>query len=189
MRPLRGGLDVSGKRPWRNLAANSFVIGSPAGYLSLMRRTLTWWLLLGWAAAALSAQAATGRVVKVLPQFLDLKGRTSLSPSLYDRDAYQAMLRQHPEKRLGIRFQVQWKTKGGVFEPLKLRIEVRGAAQGHAPKESILEQKVTAGGWFGRWTSFTLSGDEYKGLVEVTAWRVTLWEGQELLGEQKSFLW
>ena len=36
------------------------------------------------------AAAATGSVIKVLPQFLDLKGRTALSPSLYDRDAYQA---------------------------------------------------------------------------------------------------
>jgi hypothetical protein len=32
-------------------------------------------------------------------------------------------------------------------------------------------------------------GDAYKQFGEVTAWRVSLWSGDQLLGEQKSFLW
>ena len=55
------------------------------------------------------ASAATGRVVKTLPHFLDLEGRNSVSPSLYDRDAYQAQLRLHPELRSGIRFDILWR--------------------------------------------------------------------------------
>ena len=39
------------------------------------------------------------------------------------------------------------------------------------------------------WTGLALKGDEYEQFGEVTAWRVTLWEGTQLLGEQKSFLW
>jgi hypothetical protein len=128
-------------------------------------------------------------VIKVLPHFLDLKGRASLSPSLYDRDAYQVELREHPEKRSGIRFDMQWRTRGAVWSDLKLRVELRGVAQGEAPKQMVLERDLEGGGWFSRWTSMTLVGQEYKTLGEVTAWRVTLWEGTDLLGEQKSFLW
>src|SRR5262245_7382197 len=80
--------------------------------------------LLTVALVAMSAGAAPARIIKVLPQFLDLEGRHALSPSLYDRDAYQAELRAHPEKVSGLRFAVQWNT--GMDSTLKLRIELRG---------------------------------------------------------------
>ena len=48
---------------------------------------------------------------------------------------------------------------------------------------------VEPGGWLSHWSGVALSSKEYKELGEVTAWRVTLWEGSQLLGEQKSFLW
>ncbi len=149
----------------------------------------SWWILVCWLAITFSAQAATGRVIKVLPQFLDLKGRASLSPSLYERDAYQFRLQQHPQERSGIRFEVQWKSKGPVWEPLTLRVELRGIARGTLPKQRVFDQRVEPSGWFGRWTSVALTGSEYQDFGEVTAWRVTLWEGQQVLGEQKSFLW
>lgn len=84
---------------------------------------------------------------------------------------------------------MQWKTKGSAWEPLKVRVELRCIVRGNFPKERVLERPVTPGRWFSNWTAFTLSGDEYRDLGEVTAWRATLWEGQQLLGEQKSFLW
>ena len=140
-------------------------------------------------AAVLPAAAESGQVMKVLPHFLDTNGLHTLSPSLYERDAYQAYLRLNPEKRTGIRFDVQWKAKGPAFEPRTLRLELRGIAKGSLPRELTLEQGVTSAGWFGRWTSFLLTGDKYRDFGEVTAWRVTLREGDQLLGEQKSFLW
>ena len=146
-------------------------------------------ILCGLLAAPLPAAAATGRIIKVLPQFLDLKGQNSLSPSLYDRDAYQVYLRQHPGKRSAMRFAVQWKTHGGVFEPLKLRVELRGTAKGDLPSHVVLEKEVTSAGWFSHWTWIALTGEEYWKFGDVTAWRATLWEGDRLLGEQKSFLW
>ena len=153
-----------------------------------MRRWSLLWLICGLA-VELAANAATGKVVKVLPQFLDEQGRASLSPSLYDRDAYQAVLTQHPEKRSGIQFQVHWKTKGPIWEPLTLRLELRGAAAGKLPKRRYIDQIVTPSGWLGNWTRIELKGAEYKDFGEVTSWRVTLWEGQQQIGEQKSFLW
>jgi len=36
-----------------------------------------------------------GRIIKTLPLLLDTKGQAAISPSLFDRDAYQAYLREH----------------------------------------------------------------------------------------------
>jgi hypothetical protein len=154
-----------------------------------MRRSLIWLWLAGCLVVALTAQAGTGRVIKVLPHFLDRKGQESLSPSLYERDAYQARLRLHPEQRSGIRYDVQWKAKGPVKEPLKLRVELRGLSAEGKAKRLTLEQPVELPRWWGAWTRVTLSGQQYKDFGDVTSWRVTLWEGNDLLGEQKSFLW
>ncbi len=154
-----------------------------------MRRSFTWLLLVGWLAAVFGAQAATGRVIKVLPQFLDLKGRNSLSPSLYERDVYQARLRDHTNECSGMQFLVQWKVKGEPAAPLKVRIELRGLSHGDFPAQLTLEKLVKPGGWFSRWAVLTLVGQQYKDFGRVTAWRATLWEGNRLLGEQKSFLW
>jgi hypothetical protein len=54
---------------------------------------MLWLAGLCWLGLALPAPAATGRLMKVLPEYLDAKGLTSLSPSLFERDAYQAILR------------------------------------------------------------------------------------------------
>src|SRR6059036_401414 len=105
-----------------------------------MRRSFVCLSLVCCFAAVLSANASTGKVLKVLPHFLDTNGLHTLSPSLYERDAYQAYLRQHPEKRSGIRFDVQWKAKGPSFEPRTLRLELRGIAKGSLPRELTLEQ-------------------------------------------------
>jgi hypothetical protein len=159
------------------------------GYSSLMHRSFIWLLLAGWVLAAGSASAATGRVIKVLPQFLDLKGRASLSPSLYERDAYQARLRQHTNQISGMVFNVEWKTKGAPTGPVKLRVEARGMIHGYTPEAVVLEKTVKPGGWFSHWTAVPLGTEQYRKLGAVTAWRASLWEGDQLLGEQRSFLW
>ena len=157
--------------------------------MSIMRRALIWLSLVGWVAVALSASAASGRVIKVLPQYLDLKGRNSLTPSLYERDQYQATLRLHTNDCSGMRFQVQWKAKAQAAAPLKLLLELRGVARGDYPKRLTIEKPVESRSRYSHWTQLDLLGEEYKEFGEVTAWRVSLWEGSRLLGEQKSFLW
>ena len=140
-------------------------------------------------AVPFSAAAATGRVVKVLPHFLDLKGRHSLSPSLYDRDAYQAQLRKNPGQRSGLRFDVHWRASGASGK-LILRAELRGTAQGTQPRQTTLETELAVGKTSANhWNSLLLGGEDFKNFGEVTAWRVTLWDGEQLVGEQKSFLW
>lgn len=138
--------------------------------------------------SALAAEAE-GRVLKVLPQFLDQKGQSSLTPSLYDRDAYQAVLRKNPAKRSALRFAIQWKAKLPETEPLRLRVEIIGAAKTDTPKRTSIETAVHQHGRFSHWDNLTLSKEQYKDFGDVTAWRVTLWDGDKLLAEQKSFLW
>jgi hypothetical protein len=152
-----------------------------------MRRTLL--LLCSFLLTASSVFATSGHIIKVLPHFVDLEGRHALSPSLYDRDAYQAFLRGHTNSVSGVRFDVQWRARGRSVEGLKLRVELRGPAKGHLPQAKSLESTVKAGGWFNHWTALPLAGDDYRQFGEVTAWRVTLWDGDRLLSEQKSFLW
>jgi hypothetical protein len=155
-----------------------------------MQRALFCLTLLSVLLIGSPTEAWTGRIVKVLPQFLDQKGRAALSPSLYERDAYQVVLRDHPERRAGICFFVEWKTKGAIWQPLKLQIELRGTAQGNVPKRLVLEEPLeNTGGLFTHWANARLEGKAYKDFGAVTAWRVTLWEGNTLLSEEKSFLW
>jgi hypothetical protein len=185
--PLQAVLAISPTAITRGEISIEF--GVAGGYWSFMRRLWIWLALVSWLAAAWLAQAATGRVIKVLPQFLDLKGRNSLTPSLHERDVYQVTLREHTNQCSGMRFMVQWKTKGQPAAPLKLRVELRGVAHGDFPKQLVLEKPVEPGGRFSHWTEVALVGEEYKSFGQVTAWRVTLWEGTQLLGEQQSFLW
>ena len=154
-----------------------------------MRRVLIILALLGLLALPVAAETY-GRVKKVLPQLLDLQGRHTLSPSLYDRDAYQAKLRRNPELCSGLRFYILWKAWVPKGTQLKLRIEARGSAPGKLPFQKTVEHDFTMGSSkLARWTEITIDGDDFKKLGELTAWHVTLWEGDTLVAEQKSFLW
>jgi len=134
---------------------------------------------------ALLVEAGAAEVIKVLPQFLDLKGRASLNPSLYERDAYQAELRADPKKRSGLRFNVQWKARG--YDALILRLEAKGM-HASGPQIATAEQSVKPG-FLSRWTPLTLDGEEFKRFGELVAWRAILLNGTNVVAEEKSFLW
>jgi hypothetical protein len=140
------------------------------------------------AVAANAADAVTGKIVKVLPLYLDQQGRDALSPSLFDRDAYQARLRERTNGVSGVRFDVLWKADKSPAEKLKIAVELRGIGTNSVPRVKTLETNVVPG-TFRKWTEIPLVGDDYKNFGTVVAWRVTLWNGDKLLGEQKSFLW
>ena len=138
------------------------------------------------ALAILESSAASGKIVKVLPHLLDREGRHALSPSLYERDAYQEHLRKNPQLRAGLRFDVHWKAREAGA--LKLRVEMRG---GHAnePTTFVVEQPVKPPKLFSKWSALEVKGADYEKFGELLAWRATLWDGEALLAEQKSFLW
>ena len=130
--------------------------------------------------------AASGKIVKVLPTLIDREGRHALAPSLYQRDAYQEHLRQSPQLRSGLRFDVQWKAR--ETGALKLRVEMRG---GHEQEQTTLvaEQPVKAPRLFRKWSTIEVRGKEYRNFGDLLAWRATLWDGDRIVAEQKSFLW
>ena len=173
-----------------------------------MRRFLTILLLLGSLAVAFlpcpsqaaagttnavtglprQSETATGRVIKALPLFLDLQGHDAISPSLYERDAYQAYLRQHTNEISALRFDVLWKATKAKDVKLKLRAELRGVGEHGLPSQTVLEAEV-APAYFRSWTPLKLEGDDLRKFGVLVAWHVTLWNGDQLIGEQKSFLW
>jgi hypothetical protein len=138
------------------------------------------------AAAAVPARAASRKIIKVLPQYLDQQGRHTLSPSLYERDAYQVHLRDHPELRSGMRFMISWRTPES--EPFRLQVELRGSKD-NTPTRITLEKEANNRNGGREWTELLLTGERYEAVGEILAWRATLWKGDELLSEDKSFLW
>ena len=152
------------------------------------------WLLLGLALGASSlvsveaAAAKSAKIIKVLPHYLDREGRISLSPSLFERDAYQALLRQDRKLCSGLRFDVQWKAKLATTTQLKLRLELVTPTVSRA-RPLVLEQPVRPRALGSRWSRVALEGEAFRTAGEVTAWRVSLWHADQLLADQRSFLW
>lgn len=160
----------------------------------LVRRAFLVLLLLGAVfTTATRVQAASGeiegRVMKVLPHLLDEQGRHTVSPSLFDRDAYQAHLRSNPEEVSGIRYDVRWKARRAAFETITVRVEVRGMFEGKVPRSLTLEETFEGRASIRKWTGFELTGEAYDQFGKIIAWRATLWSGDEMLDEYKSFLW
>ena len=85
-----------------------------------------------------------------------------------------------------MQFQIQWKSR--TIEPLKLRLEMRGTKAAETTTVT-LETQVRHLAGFNKWTALTVKGDDYARLGDLNSWRVSLWDGDKLLAEQKSFLW
>lgn len=143
-------------------------------------------ILVSFALASFSGFGSEAKIIKVLPHYIDKDGNHTVSPSLFARDAYQYHLRRNPEKCEGVRFDVQWKALKP--EGLKVRVEMRGTAD-NAGKIFTIEKPLKKETFFGRWMTLKIEGDEFKKMGMLLAWRVTLWDGDKLLSEQKSFLW
>jgi hypothetical protein len=149
---------------------------------------LFWCLVATLAATAAQLGAVDGaRVSKVLPHYLDEKGRHTLSPSPYERDAYQNLLRQNPEKISALRFEVRWTPPRGAGPTLKVRLEIRGEKTGTQPL--VLEAPVQAKGRGTQWTPLLMDKATLEKCGAVVAWRARLYHGDGVAAEMQSFLW
>ncbi len=153
-----------------------------------MRRFLPLVVALAFMICGTASFAGSAKIIKVLQQRIDKEGRTSVSPSLYDRDAYQFLLRQKPELCGGTRFQIQWKAEAASQGSLFLRIELVTAKSG-VDKPLVFERPVKASSPWSRWSAITLASDEMAAVGEVIAWRVSLIDKETVLARQRSFLW
>ena len=149
---------------------------------------MRYFLILAILLIAPGVRAGEGRVIKVLPQLLDARGRHALSPSLYERDAYQFILRKSPSKQAGLRLAVQWKAKNVDWSKLKLRAEMRGLI-GDTLHSVTVEEPAMKTGHFSNWAELKIEGATFRDFGQLMAWRVCLWEGDQQLGQMQSFLW
>ena len=127
--------------------------------------------------------ARPGKISKVLPHWLDLQGRHTLSPSLLERDAYQAKLRADRTLCSGIRFDVKWAKNTSGTVKLQLELRVTGEAK------PIVRELAVKPSRRGGWDAVTLDGDVFRAMGEIVAWQVLLLDGDIELAERRSFLW
>ncbi len=127
--------------------------------------------------------ARPGKISKVLPHWLDQQGRHTLSPSLLERDAYQAKLRADRTLCSGIRFDIKW-TKN-TSDTVKLQLELRVTGETKPIVRELAVKPSRRGGW----DAVTLDGDAFRAIGKIIAWRVLLLNGNIKLAERRSFLW
>ncbi len=137
----------------------------------------------------LPAETSRVKAIKVLRHLVDAKGRHTLSPSLLDRDAYQAHLREHPEAVGGMRFELQWKLLSGVLVHPIIRVDIRHGS-GNTIGQFTKSAPIKAGKKRrSQWHRLAISSEEYARLGAIMAWRVSLWDGERMLARWESFLW
>ena len=149
----------------------------------MIKRLVLAFLLMGIA----TVHAAEVKILKVLPLYLDLEGRHAISPSLFDRDAYQSQLKRNPALRTALKMEIQWKApkKSGEAE---IRVELRGSSPS-GTETVTLRETAQPTGFFSKWKPVKMEGEAFKKFGELLAWRVTVWQGGKQVAEQKSFLW
>ncbi len=130
-----------------------------------------------------AAAAQPGKISKVLPHWLDLHGRHTLSPSLLERDAYQNRLRKDRALCSGIRFDVKWSKNTSGSVKLQLELRVTGKAK------PIVRELAIKPGRHGGWDAVTLDDDAFRAIGKIIAWRVRLLDGEIELAKRRSFLW
>ena len=149
-----------------------------------------------WAASFFVFLAATGcallpptsaQIMKVLPHYLDVDDRHTKGVTLTDRDLYQKELRDDPKKITGIRFDIKWSGTGLDPAITKLRVEIKSSKAG--ADTLVINYNAIADNLSATWTPLTVSRADYKKLGKMESWRVSLWEGDSQVAEQKSFLW
>jgi len=85
-----------------------------------------------------------------------------------------------------LRFDVHWKARKS--NALKLRIDMRGSLT-NQPTNVAVEMPVKPPGLFSKWSAIQVHGEDYSRLGELRSWRATLLDGDQVLAEQRSFLW
>jgi hypothetical protein len=134
-----------------------------------------------------AAQAAEPKIIKVLPHLLDLNGRHTVSPNLFERDTYQAKLKANPDLQSGIRYDVHWRANAsGKFV---LKLELLGRVERGQINRRTIETPVTSKRTGAKWSALNFLGQDFKEFGPIVAWRVSLWQGDTMLARQQSFLW
>ena len=157
--------------------------------MSIQKIVVLWGLVLSCLCLTAKDSKSNSRVLKVLPHYLDSKGLHTVSPSLFERDAYQAHLKDHPELVSTMRFDVHCRMDLPDLSDMKVRVEAR-FGKGNSIDTMETSAPIKRPRWGKRsWTRVTLDQEAFDAQARLIAWRVTLWQGDTLLASQTSFLW
>ena len=137
--------------------------------------------------ATIVASAAEQRVIKVLPHLMDTEGRHARSPSLFERDAYQAWLRKNPEEQSGIRYDFQWQSY--ISGKYTIKLELLGRVVDGKANTKTVTLEFDVKDRRRRWQSIEFVGEEYQTFGQIVAWRISIWQGEGMLAKKQSFLW
>jgi hypothetical protein len=140
-------------------------------------------LAAAWAGCSATQPQSGPNIVKVLPHYLDVSGDHSDGPTLLHRDVYQVKLRKNSDLVRAVRYDVNWRGTGEI----KVRLELRSTKVG--VETMIIERVETGTGRRTHWTPILIDAATYKTFGQPESWRVSLWQGETQVGEQKSFLW
>ncbi len=138
---------------------------------------------------SVSAEESVAVIKKTPRHLLDTDGRHTQSPSLLDRDAYQAHLLEHPEEVSGLRYDLQIKYARRSPEPLTIRVEIRHGKETDLQTSTHESRFEPKGRRRSQWGSLTIEGEDFQALGKIIAWRVTLWDGESKVASDESFLW
>ena len=97
---------------------------------------------------------------------------------------YGAVSRKEREDRKGQYYSVRWRASE-AGEPVRVEFAYRQASTGSQVKVLQHELQAAKTGV----VEFSIAGESYRTGGRVLSWRMRLYQGEALLGEQKSFLW
>jgi hypothetical protein len=129
------------------------------------------------------------QILKVLPHWLDQQGRHTLSPSLFERDAYQQHLSLHRDEVSTMRFDVNWRLATRDLTGCTLHLEAR---VGRDDAIETIEHEVPLQLPSLRrqgWTGIQIPEGSWDPESNLMAWRVTLRQESTILATRTSFLW
>ena len=147
-------------------------------------RLLALGVMLAGMAGCSTVQTLSGTgIVKVLPHYLDAGGNSTDGPTLLHRDVYQNHLRGNPDLVKGVRYDVNWHGR----QDITVRLELRSTKAGVQPM--TVEKEVASGARVTHWAFIHIDEETYTAFGQPEAWRVSVWQGDEMLDEEISFLW
>lgn len=158
-----------------------------------MRRTFALGLLaavcLVGCATPNTVQKPGYQIVKVNRTFLDLDGHeTDVVGDLQGEAIYQFGLRNNPERQSGARFHVKWKAPRHTSQ-IRLQLEVRGLTDKNLIVQDVLTQDYPSMDGWAEWSTLDITGERYKRLGTITAWKVSVYTGGQLMAELPSGNW
>lgn len=143
--------------------------------------------------------AAGRHLKKVLFFWLDEDGQYSQHPSMFERDAYQAYLRDNPEEIHGLKVAVLLSGSSGKLESSSLELKIQGppGPEIKEPLEFRLELADKLDRKLRRWVYWDIdpvnaeaSDEALKLLPEsIVSWRLTLLDEGQPVDRLQSYLW